>query len=202
MRIFFKTTVLTALFATFCSGAYAEEWKLAKDEDGIKVYTRSVEGSKYKAYRGVVTIKATPERIEQLQEDTASSCKWLYRCQQLKVLKQQGQDTWTYMRIEMPWPVTARDVVLHITTEQAGNGGFVRHLKGEPTYTPPADGYVRVSSFDGKWQVLPKAPGSVEVTYEAQSEPGGSIPSWLANSFVVDAPFNTLQGLRNAAESR
>ncbi|MEG6650646.1 hypothetical protein V2A87_51920, partial [Pseudomonas aeruginosa] len=30
----------------------------------------------------------------------------------------------------------------------------------------------------------------------------GSIPSWLANSFVVDAPLNTLKGLRSAAEKR
>jgi hypothetical protein len=202
MHTFFKTTVLAALVSILCTSVSADEWKLAKDEDGVKVYTRSVEGSKYKAYRGVITIKATPERIEQLQEDTTNSCKWLYRCQQLKVLKYQGQDSWTYMRIEMPWPVAARDVVLHIKTEQAGTGGFIRYLKGEPTYTPPADGYVRVSSFEGKWQVLPKAAGTVEVTYEAQSEPGGSIPSWLANSFVVDAPFNTLQGLRKAAESR
>ncbi|MFO6382194.1 hypothetical protein ACLBYN_57280, partial [Pseudomonas aeruginosa] len=26
--------------------------------------------------------------------------------------------------------------------------------------------------------------------------------SWLANSFVVDAPLNTLKGLRSAAEKR
>jgi hypothetical protein len=200
MRTIFKTTVLTSMLVAASVMAQADEWKVAKDEDGIKVYTRSVEGSKYKAYRGIVTIKATPDRIEQLQEDTVNSCKWLYRCQQLKVLKHEGQNTWTYMRIEMPWPVTARDVVLQITTQQADNGGFIRYLKGQPTYTSAVDGYVRVSSFEGKWQVLPKAAGIVEVTYEAQSEPGGSIPSWLANSFVVDAPFNTLQGLRKAAE--
>ena len=42
--------------------AHAEDWQLAKDEDGIKVFLSSVPGSKYKAYRGVVDIKA--ERFE------------------------------------------------------------------------------------------------------------------------------------------
>jgi hypothetical protein len=27
------------------------------------------------------------------------------------------------------------------------------------------------------------------------------VPAWLANSFVVDAPFNTLNGLRHLAEN-
>ena len=36
----------------------------------------------------------------------------------------------------------------------------------------------------------------MEVTYEVHTEPGGSVPSWLANSFVVDAPLQTLRGLR------
>nr|WP_208733638.1 START domain-containing protein [Pseudomonas duriflava] len=197
-----KTIVLTTMLTMLSVWTYAQDWKLAKDEDGIKVYTRSMEGSKYKAYRGIVQIKATPEQIAQLQENATTSCAWLYRCQQLKVLKQQGREGWTYMRIEMPWPVTARDVVLHVTSEQLASGGFLRRLKGVPDYIPPVEGYIRVSSFDGTWQVTPKTADNVEVIYEAQSEPGGSVPSWLANSFVVDAPFNTLQRLRKTAESR
>ena len=110
---------LTLLAATGL--AQAEDWQLAKQEDGIQVYTRAVAGAKYKAYRGVVQIKADPA------------------------------------------------------------------------------GYVRVTSLKGQWRVVPKNGGS-EVTYEAQSEPGGSVPSWLANSFVVDAPLNTLKGLRQAAQ--
>ena len=40
------------------------------------------------------------------------------------------------------------------------------------------------------------------MTYEVHTEPGGSVPSWLANSFVVDAPLQTLQGLRAKVEKR
>ena len=42
----------------------------------------------------------------------------------------------------------------------------------------------------------PLANGQVEVVYEAHADPGGGLPSWLVNSFVVDAPLNTLRGLR------
>src|SRR5690606_8538114 len=36
--------------------AQAEDWQLVKDEDGSRVYLSAVPGSKYKAYRGEVSI--------------------------------------------------------------------------------------------------------------------------------------------------
>ena len=49
--------------------AHAEDWKLAKDENGIKIYLSEVQGSKYKAYRGVTTINADVATLRTLQED-------------------------------------------------------------------------------------------------------------------------------------
>ena len=69
-------------------------------------------------------------------------------------------------------------------------------------YLPEEEGYVRVAKVEGLWKLTPKGPGQTEITYQVQTEPGGSVPSWLANSFVVDAPFNTLKGLRERAEKK
>ena len=33
-----------------------------------------------------------------------------------------------------------------------------------------------------------------------RGDPGGSVPSWLANRFVIDAPLETLRTLRAVAE--
>lgn len=48
---------LTVLLAT--ATAQAEDWKVAKEEDGIKVSLSEVAGSKYKAYQGVTVMKTT-----------------------------------------------------------------------------------------------------------------------------------------------
>jgi len=69
-----------------------------------------------------------------------------------------------------------------------------------PTYLPEEKGYVRVAQVDGFWTLVHKADGMTEVTYQVHTEPGGSVPSWLANKFVVDAPFNTLKALKEHAE--
>lgn len=136
MRGILRMTVLAAAVFGVAGNALAEDWKLAKDEDGVKVYLSSVQGSKYKAYRGVTDIKADVATIEALQEDVKGSCKWIHACAEMKLLKQEGADAWTYSKIDMPWPVTGRDVVIHVTTEKTADGTVTRHLKADPTYIP------------------------------------------------------------------
>ncbi|MCO6059321.1 START domain-containing protein [Pseudomonas sp. MOB-449] len=198
MRV--KVAALCALGLFAASVAQAEEWKLAKDEDGIKVFLSEVPGSRYKAYRGVVVMKADIATLRALQEDVAGSCAWIHECKDQKLLKSEGPQSWTYTRFNTPWPVTPRDSVIHVTSQLGADGSVMRILEGVPKYLPESNGYVRVTQVDGFWKLVPKGVGEVEVTYQVHTEPGGSVPSWLANSFVVDAPFNTLKAMRQRAE--
>ena len=177
----------------------AEEWTLAKDEAGIRVYLKEVPGSRYKAYRGVTSIRADMARVRALQEDVSGACAWIHECREQRLLKHAGDESWTYTRFDTPWPVTPRDSVLHIVSRQAADGSLTRTMQGLPAYLPEESGFIRVSKVEGLWKLTPKGDG-IEVIYEAHTEPGGSVPSWLANSFVVDAPFNTLEALRRLAE--
>ena len=179
--------------------AQAEDWKVAKNEDGIKVSLSEVPGSQYKAYQGVTLIKAPITTLRALQEDVAGACAWIHECKSQKLLKHEGNQSWTYTQFNTPWPVTARDSVLKVTTTKGADGSLTRTLKGEPKYIPEEKGFVRVSQVEGFWKFVPKG-DQTEVTYQVHTEPGGSVPSWLANKFVVDAPFNTLKALKTRAE--
>ena len=179
--------------------AQADDWKVAKDEEGIKVSLSDVAGSQYKAYRGVTTIKASVAKLRALQEDVVGACAWVHECKSQKILKHEGDKTWTYSQFNTPWPVTPRDSVLQVTTVEGADGSLTRNLKGVPTYIPDEKGFVRVAQVDGFWKMVPKGANETEVTYQVHTEPGGSVPSWLANKFVVDAPFNTLKALRERA---
>ncbi|WXL27481.1 START domain-containing protein [Ectopseudomonas mendocina] len=174
-------------------------WRLVKDEDGIKVYLQSVPGSKYQSYRGVTLIKAPIEKLVAMQEDVASACKWIHSCLKQALLKSEGDQSWLYSQFETPWPVQSRDAVFHVKTKREADGVVVRELAGESSYKPEEKGFVRVTSAQGYWRLKPTSEG-VEVVYQMHTEPGGSVPGWLANSFVVDAPFNTLKAWRKAAE--
>lgn len=188
---------LTVLVA---AAAQAEDWQVAKDEDGIKVSLSDVAGSKYKAYRGETVINAPMAKVRDFQADVAAACKWIHECKMQKALKQEGDKVWTYSQFNTPWPVKARDSVLEVTSINGPDGSLTRQLKGVPKYIPEDPDYVRVAAVDGFWKFVPKGPNQTAVTYQVHTEPGGSVPSWLANKFVVDAPFNTLKALKEVAE--
>jgi len=191
---------LTVLLAT--ATAQAEDWKVAKEQDGIKVSLSEVAGSKYKAYRGVTVMNTTMDKLRTLQEDVPGACAWIHECKSQKLLKHDGDKTWTYTQFNTPWPVKSRDSVLEVTTVEGADGSLTRNLKGVPTYQPEKADFVRVTQVDGFWKFTPKGPGQVEVIYQVHTEPGGDVPSWLANKFVVDAPFNTLKALKKLAEGK
>jgi hypothetical protein len=182
------------------SAAQAESWAVARNEEGIKVSLSDVSGSQYKAYQGVTTIKASVAKLRSLQEDVAGACAWVHECKSQKILKHEGDKTWTYTQFNTPWPVTPRDSVLQITTVEGSDGSLTRNLLGQPKYIPEEKGFVRVAQVEGFWKLVPKGANETEVTYQVHTEPGGSVPSWLANKFVVDAPFNTLKALKERAE--
>ncbi|KAF1027766.1 MAG: hypothetical protein GAK37_02365 [Pseudomonas sp.] len=195
-----RIAVLCGFTVLFAGAAHAEDWQVAKDEDGIKVSLSEIAGSKYKAYRGVTTIKAPVAKIQALQENAVEACSWIHECKSQKLLKQDGDVAYTYTQFKAPFPVTDRDSILKITTTKTADGTVTRQLLEVPAYQPEVKGYVRVAQVDGYWKLVPKGDNLTEVTYQVHTEPGGSVPSWLANKFVVDAPFNTLKALREHAE--
>lgn len=197
-----RYSVLTVLLCATAVQAGERQWRLEREEEGVRVYLADVPGSKYKAYRGVVTINGDLATVKAAQEDVEGSCTWIFSCQQQRLLATRDDVSELYTRFAMPWPVKARDSVIQVTTRTDADGSVTRLLKALPDRLPEERDFVRVRRVDGQWQLKPLADGKVEVTYEVHTEPGGSVPSWLANSFVVDAPLQTLQGLRAKVERR
>ncbi|MGH8354737.1 MAG: START domain-containing protein, partial [Pseudomonas sp.] len=148
-----RVGVVCALSLLIAATARAEDWQLVKDEEGIRVYLSPVPGSKYKAYRGVARIKADIATLRALQEDVSGSCAWIHECREQRLLKSEGAHSWTYSRFNTPWPVTPRDSVIHVTTQESADGSVTRILEGVPDYLPQEKGFVRVSKVEGLWKL-------------------------------------------------
>jgi hypothetical protein len=65
-----------------------------------------VPGSDYKSYQGVTLMKTTVAKLRALQEDVAGACTWIHECKAQKLLKHEGDQSWTYTQFNTPWPVT------------------------------------------------------------------------------------------------
>ncbi|WP_449433584.1 START domain-containing protein [Pseudomonas putida] len=178
----------------------ADNWNLAYDREGIRVYLSAAVGSPYQQFRGVSNIKASVRTLVDLQENLRVACKWLYACAQMRLLEVDGENTWIYLTTNLPWPTMPRDIVLKVTTQRLDDGTLMRHLSAEPDKLPEVTGLIRVRHLSGEWIMKPLGARETEVTYQLQADPAGDVPGWLANRFVVDAPVVTLRTLRAVAE--
>ncbi|WP_054899655.1 START domain-containing protein [Pseudomonas sp. NBRC 111131] len=194
-----RSFLLAALLLCTCAQA-ADDWNLAYDREGIRVYLRGVADSPYQQFRGVSTIKASVNTLIDMQENLRVACKWLYACDQMRLLEVDGDSTWVYLTTNLPWPTLPRDIILKVTTERLDDGTLVRHLSAEPKKLPETPGLIRVQHLSGEWIMKPLGARMTEVTYQLEADPAGDVPGWLANRFVVDAPLVTLRTLRAVAE--
>ncbi len=180
----------------------ASEWELKKDENGVKVYIRTVEGSSFKEYKGETVIhNVTIKDVLNVIFDVKHYDKLFPDVSGQKLLKQDGEyHNIHYVIIHTPWPVSNRDNVteLNATLSDDGKSATVT-IVSLPDYLPPEKGLVRVQG-KGTWTLKETADGNVSVVYQYHGNPGGSIPAWLANSFVVSHPFETLENLHKRLE--
>ena len=188
----------TALVLT--SLAAAGDWEEVaydKDED-IRVYTRYVEGSDMKAFKGVTTLESTVTAPVALLQDVKRAHEWVFNCKAMDLIEEIAPNNATYYTVtSMPWPVKNRDNISEsLVTQDASSGVVTVTIQARNDIFPSNDDHVRIRELDATWTLEPQAGGLLKVTYEAHADPGGGLPSWLVNSFVVEAPLNTLRDFR------
>ncbi len=203
LKIFFCYYLLFSFFTlALVFSTNGEElqrgWDKVKDKGGIQVFLKSVPGSKFKAFRGVVTIETTIDTIMSVFRDIHGHTRLLYRCSNSSLLNGINQFEYiTYNVLDAPWPIKDRDSVNYIRVSQAaGTNEVTITMKDHQGYYSEQHRKVRVVRFEGFWKLKPTTNGKVEVVFQLLVEPGGKIPSWVSNLAVVVFPYNTLSNLR------
>jgi hypothetical protein len=104
-------------------------------------------------------------------------------------------DRWAnYVRTDAPWPVKDRDAIY--TQELTRSAEGIRIIVGvAPDSLPDAKDAVRVRAATGLWELAP-ADGGTSLYWEFHLEPGGNIPSGLANARFIETPRRALQSLK------
>jgi len=177
------------------------DWELVKDEDGIKVYTRSIEDSKIKEFKGVTNIKSSIDSLLAVLNDTEASHKWVHNCKDpLKLSQISFSEGYIYQVINFPFPAQDRDIILHSKIDQDPDTKEVTvNLKSVPDYISETN-KVRITKSTGSYNLKPVSNDTIEVTWNHHTEPSGSIPKWLVNSLLIDTPFETLRNLRKIVQ--
>ena len=185
------------------AGADAKgNWEFVSAGDGITVWRLDVPGKDLPGFRGKVEIEASISQIMDVMLKSEDHTKWMYKCKESLVLEELTKThVVAYNRVEAPWPIWDRDVVMDIKgtyndadTQLTLNFKSVNGDAGAK-YKAVVDGVIRMPSLVGFYEMSEKD-GRTTVVYEVESDIGGSIPTWLANLAAKDLPRITLKRLR------
>jgi hypothetical protein len=197
----YRLLILLHLFAfSFFSecNAQSNPWELEKDNHGIKVYVRAHEGSDFDEFKATITIQecSLNDALKVLL-DIDNYEAWFPDCVNPKVLEQINEyHDIHYIETTTPWPVENRWGVYEQTTTFSNNDTKAEVVFiAQSTYPIEVDDMVRITNARGKW-ILEEVNSSLTIIYQFKGNPGGEIPAWLANAFVVSHPYETLTNFK------
>lgn len=158
-------------------------WKEVQDDDGITVWTRDVQGSSVREVKAQGAIDAPIDRIWDVLVSVEKYTEFMPYVLEAKVLERpSASESVEYQRIDPPF-VDMRDYVLRVQLDKNTTTGVYKR-----TWSPvegkgpqPCSDCVRLTVVDGSWTLERVGEQQTLVTYYLYTDPGGSIPAWVAN---------------------
>ena len=193
LRIF-----LFVLFSILPGKSFGQyNWKQEKDKDGIKVYVSELKDSKFKAVKVECTLTGSYAKLVSTLINVSHNSDWVYNTKNSYLLRRNNPlDFIYYTETHLPWPLSNRDAVIHLRIKTDSLPKFLT-ISGicEPKFIPEKSGKVRVPHYAANWTVTMPGPQAIHINYVVEVDPGGSIPSWIANMFVDKGPYESFKKL-------
>jgi len=186
------------LFLVFATGYCQNKWVLRKDEDSIQVYTSHTENSKFKSIKAVFTVHATLCQLAYMVLDVGNYNRWQYNTVKPSLIKKiSDHEIIYYSEVLAPWPVSDRDMVVHLNMVQDPETKTLTiETYSIPNMVSEMKNIVRVPMSKAKWTVVPVGRARLQVEYSIQIDPGGSVPAWMVNMVCAEAPHESFMKLR------
>ena len=180
-----------------------EPWDLVKENDGVKVYTRTNEVMSFKEFKATMTMKAKVEDFVSVLIDVDGLTSWGHNISDAKLLERPNDTIQIYYAVaKAPWPYKDRDGIYKNTFNWDKNSRSltveIELLEDERELSK---NFVRMGGY-GFWRVKEISANELKIDFQMQVDPGGSIKAWLANMFVTDSPFETMTGIREAMSQK
>ena len=172
---------------------------------GLAVYTREKDGLDVREVRAVGQMDASPARVFEVVSDYEHQVGRMPYVEKAQVFSREDSEVVFWAQADFPM-VSRRDWVLKSTLSKKLPKGVWR-VSWEPTQVPaaplPADGVVRLEVNTGSWTLEPLDGGKRTLaTYQLLTDPGGSIPTFIANKANTTALPELFSRVRKNAEAK
>jgi hypothetical protein len=201
-----KIGITFALSLLLALPSYAAEWRLDKDQNGIKIYTRAVAGSKIREFKAEILLNTSLNQVLAVFDDVPKFKTWHHKVDKSMQLQRGSvSDRVHYQNLKMPFPVTDRDFIVQSKVTGSENKIMIRSF-ATPNFCKQStlaicesinqSNNIMVLKSRGEHQFVLQKEGGVLLTWQQHTEPAGKIPNWLVNKLLLDVPYNTLNKLR------
>lgn len=195
--------VVAAIITSSLVGASSYDWKLKRDDEGIQVFTKKVDGSPYKAVKAIAIAEGISlSSLAALIMDAEACPRWADKCAESYVYKQLSDtEFYIYSNNDMPFPVKDRDALSHVNWSQ-DPASLEVVMEGVATtgIMEKKKGRLRLTDAKTTWRFSPLDNGSIQVVNESHIDPGSAVPGWLTNMLLVETPYETMKAF--LAEAR
>ncbi|MEY1661321.1 START domain-containing protein [Isoalcanivorax beigongshangi] len=177
------------------------DWQLASLRDGIEVHVRQRPDSALKAFRGVTRFQLDdPYTLVAALNDYPHYPRWLHYVDAAEEFQRSSPlERQLRLVVRLPWPLQHREAILRATVTQEQPPPLARvtvALESDNSLYPAQSGFVRFPMMRGVLTLQLLGAQQVEMTYQLELDPGGRVPSWLANLALANAPYYTLLRLQ------
>ncbi|MFN0174687.1 MAG: START domain-containing protein [Saprospiraceae bacterium] len=188
--------LLTWLLPNFLFAQNTDGWIFKNEKEGVKVYYRKT--SDVYELKLITSLKVSLSGLVTLLSEVDNYPKWGYKVAESRELKKvSDHETYYYSKLDFPWPLDDRDIVVHSKMEQDPITRRVTATSiAKPDYIPATKGVIRMRNAHTSWTLLPGPGGWTYVEYYIYSDPGGSLPDWLVNMALDVGPRETIKNMR------
>jgi START domain len=175
----------------------SNQWELAREEKGIKIYTLKQPGSDLTLVKGVTRVRTTMSAAVAWLVD-GDTCRETGCRGEKNIEAKEEELQYAYMIFDLPGPFKPRDIAMRIHLHQLPKTKEIwADYVAAPEKEPPHECCHRITFMSNSFRLTPVGNGEVEMEYVMNTDWGGWIPDPMSNLRRPDfmlAHMRKLQG--------
>jgi hypothetical protein len=195
-----KPSILTTaviVLLSLAGAAHATEWQLAKQKNGVSVWTAPIDTQRVNLYRAETILDHPLNKVLAALREVGRYSEWMSDCHEGRVFAQSDASNYsTYMLWDLPFPFKDREFVQQVSIRELANG-VEMSVSPIPDKLPINSKYVRVNSAQIQWVLTSLASNKTKAVQTGYADPAGRLPSSMINRFVENGPYQTMVELRD-----
>ena len=179
------------------------DWKLAKQANGVTIYSRPHAGSKLKDFKAISEIDASTKTVHNVIDDVEHYSSFMPYTTEARVLERKHDSILTYQRLS-PKIVSDRDYTIRIEKKswptENGSAYLSRWKQANEQGPLEQHGVFRVKLCEGSWLLEPLEANKTRATYFVFSDSGITVPAFLANTISETGITKLFAAVRKQAK--